>query len=754
MQTARVLRPWMAVLAVLVASTAPCSAEPAARVTGLQVTPVTFSQLDLQWAPAPLCVYQDSAERRQARAMLGAYVGKALDRLVKARRQELAALATPEAWRQRQHAVRRRLTEFLGDFGPKCPLCARTVGKLDRPDYVIEKVIFESQPGYFCTTNLYVPKRRQFPRPGVLLTCGHAAEGKAYRLYHEACLGLVLKGYVVLALDPTGQGERSEYFDPTNGKPTVPLTVSQHHYLARPSWLVGRTLVGYRTWDAIRAVDYLVSRPEVNPEQIAAVGNSGGGMMGMLVTACDERVKVCAVDHPGGSMEQTFLTGQRLTEADILSLIPPRPCAIVVGRDSGEIPGHQAKLDDMLLFYRGLGADPRRAQLFVVDGIHDMKQPKRLVHYAWLNQWLHQEKEGTEEPPLKPESESDLNCTATGFVVRDLHGETGQTLNAKLAETLRPPRATPKGRDAIVAVQSELRSTVARRIGLTLPAARPVPRSTPCGRSEHPDILAEKLILDSEEGIRLPALLLRPRKAKPAATLVLHVAEIGKPADPGKPSLVLELVRKGFTVFSLDVRGAGETDPRNRPAMKPLEFYDPQQFQFDSCAVRCAGFGTTLLAMQAFDVIRANDYLAARSDLARQRVVLLGEGLGGVWTLAAAAFDPRPAGVITVGTVPSYKLIVGAQYYASRDYFWVPGALRDFDLPDLVALAAPRPAILVDPADAMLAPLRPEACQAACAWPLDIYRGLGVPDSLRVIHTARESIAQVADAVAGALEAL
>ena len=158
--------------------------------------------------------------------------------------------------------------------------------------------------------------------------------------------------------------------------------------------------------------------------------------------------------------------------------------------------------------------------------------------------------------------------------------------------------------------------------------------------------------------------------------------------------------------------------------------------------------------MQAFDVIRAIDYLGARSDLAKYRVVLVGEGLGGVWALTAAALDPRPAGVIAVGTVPSYKLIVGAKYYASRDYFWVPGALKDFDLPDLIGLAAPRPAVLVDPADAMLAPLRPDACQAICASPLEIYRGLGVADRMRLVHTTQGTAAQIAEAVAGALDGM
>jgi hypothetical protein len=111
----------------------------------------------------PLCVYQDAAQRQQARAMLGAYVTKALEPVAAARQRALAALATPDAWRRRQEDVRQRLNESLGDFGPKCPLDARTVGKLDRPDYVIEKVIFQSQPGYFCTTNLYLPKRTASP---------------------------------------------------------------------------------------------------------------------------------------------------------------------------------------------------------------------------------------------------------------------------------------------------------------------------------------------------------------------------------------------------------------------------------------------------------------------------------------------------------------------------------------------------------------------------------------------------------------
>ena len=702
--------------------------------------------------PPTLRLYVEPEQRRRAKSMLGQFVGRGVARATERRKQELAALETPQQWRERQVRTRARLREFFGDFQPKCPLNARIVGTLDRPDYRIEKLIFESQPRYHCTANVYIPKRRRFPQPGVFFTCGHAADGKAYHLYHEACLGFVLKGYVVLALDPMGQGERSEYFDPKTGKSVVPLCVSQHHYLARPSWLVGRTLAGYRTWDCIRALDYLVTRSEVDPERIAAVGNSGGGIMALLITAVDERIKVCAAAHPGGSMEQTYLTGQRLTEADILSLIPPRPCLIIVGEKSGEEPGHRRKLTDMLRFYEGLGVDKDRGQLVLVDGVHNMKQPKRVAAYGWVNTWFDREAEGATEPPLSPETVKNLRCTETGLVVRDLGGETGHTLNAKLAQKLRPPRPRPRDVGSLKLMRERLKRAISGRIGLTVQPKRSPPVCTVHGSFAGDGFDAQKLTIESEPGICLPSLLLTPKGTAQRRTVMLHAAETGKPTSVSPPSLAVELARKGYVVLSVDVRGAGETDPRTRSLLSPLTRYDAQQFRFDSYAVRAAHSGATLLAMRANDVIRAMDYLAARKDLTGRPMMLVGEGLGGVWTLMAAAFDDRPAGVVCVGTVPSYKLIVESQTYATRDYFWINGALKDFDLPDLVGLIAPRSTLLLDPVDALLRPLAPERCREILAWPRSVYAVLSAPQSLRLAHTAEGTAKGIARELITAVE--
>ncbi|MDY0167123.1 MAG: alpha/beta fold hydrolase [Thermoguttaceae bacterium] len=729
------------------------------RIGDIAFTPVgrfqgnLLSKEELGISPS-LRIFDAFSERPRARGMLPGFISRRIGEAVEQRNAELAALRSPDDWRKRQQATRERLDEIFGSYGPRTPLNARIVGKIDRPDCVIEKLIFESQPGYHCTANFYVPKNRPFPRPGVLFTCGHAVDGKAAKLYHECCLGLVAKGYVVLALDPTGQGERLEYFDWETGQPLVPPCVAHHHYLSRPSWLVGRSLAGYRSWDGTRAIDYLVDREEVDREKIAVVGNSGGGIMALLITAFDERVKVCAAAHPGGSMEQTFLAGRRIVEADILSLIPPRPCLMVVGRDSGEEAGHRAKMANMFPFYEGLGVSADRCQMALVDGVHNMEQPKREPCYGWLNKWFDREEEGSQEPPLEIETVEALRCTETGYTLRDLGGESGQTLNAQVAAQVRPPRAIPDDSTILERQREEVKAAAARRLGLNVLADRPAPEAISFGEYRGNGYSAKKLLVRSEDGIDLPSLLCTPAEARTGSPVILYVSEFGKPVDAEQPSLALELVRQGHTVFAVDVRGSGETDPRVRDFLSPVTHYDAAQFRFDSCAVEAAQLNTTMLAMRAYDVVRSIDYLAGREGLAGRPVVLVGEGLGGVWALVAAAFDARAAGVVCVETVPSYKLIVDSRYYALRDYYWVVGALEDYDIPDLPGLIAPRPVLLLDPLDAMLEPLESGRGEGLWQWPAGVYQRLGAPGRIRSVHTGDRGLQEKARQIVATLAGL
>jgi len=161
-----------------------------------------------------------------------------------------------------------------------------------------------------------------------------------------------------------------------------------------------------------------------------------------------------------------------------------------------------------------------------------------------------------------------------------------------------------------------------------------------------------------------------------------------------------------------------------------------------------------MLAMRTLDVIRATDYLAGRAELTGRPIVLVGEGLGGVWSLMACAFDRRPAAVVCVNTVPSYKLIVGSSICEVRDYYWLPGALSDFDLADLPGLIAPRPALLLDAVDATLKRLSPERCSEICAGSRGVYGGLGVSGRLRVVRTPDGTTRQLGEQVAETLAAV
>ena len=213
---------------------------------------------------AKLRVFVEPRERARAAAAFGRFLSRLEaegERKMDAAVARLRSAADVARWQRR---VRRKLHEILGDFPKRTPLRPRLAGRLERGDAIIEKVILESQPRYYVTANLYIPRGRGLPAPGVLVPCGHAAPGKGARLYREAGLGLAKKGYVALVYDPTGQGERSECYDPVKRRHVVHREVPQHHWTGKPCFLTGMTLAGYRTWDGLRCIDYLCSRREVD----------------------------------------------------------------------------------------------------------------------------------------------------------------------------------------------------------------------------------------------------------------------------------------------------------------------------------------------------------------------------------------------------------------------------------------------------------------------------------------------------------
>src|ERR1051325_7043119 len=205
------------------------------------------------------------------------------------RKKTVAALDTPEKIHKRQAELKAKFLAAIGEFpDKKTPLNPKVIGTLKADGFRVEKVIYESRPNHHVTANLYIPDGKG-PFPGVLVPCGHSANGKAAEAYQRACILLAQNGLAALCYDPIGQGERLQLLDDKKKDPLGGNT-TEHTMIGIGAWLVGQSCAGYRIWDGIRSLDYLSSRPEVDAKRIGCTGNSGGGTLTAYLMALDDRL--------------------------------------------------------------------------------------------------------------------------------------------------------------------------------------------------------------------------------------------------------------------------------------------------------------------------------------------------------------------------------------------------------------------------------------------------------------------------------
>ena len=257
------------------------------------------------------------------------------------RKQIVDAISTAEAVSERQKTVTEQIWKMLGGPFERTPLNPRVTGTLERQGYRIEKLTFESRPRLYVTANLYLPDA-EGRHPAILGPLGHSTNGKAWASYQKLFSNLARKGYVVLAYDPFGQGERIEYPGPRTGQSALGGGTSEHEYAGRRLILLGANFGLFRVWDGIRGIDFLLTRAEVDPERIGCCGQSGGGTLTQFLAALDSRIRVAVVSEgntenvahaevePPGSAddaEQNVVPAlaHGIDRADLLYAFAPKP---------------------------------------------------------------------------------------------------------------------------------------------------------------------------------------------------------------------------------------------------------------------------------------------------------------------------------------------------------------------------------------------------------------------------------------------
>ena len=291
-----------------------------------------------------------------------------------ARQARVAALSTRDAVLARQRDVRVQMAESLGLLPEvRTPLQAVVTRTTPREGYRIEHVRFESAPGFHVTANAYVPDGPG-PFPAVVGTAGHADEGKASPVYQHAWVSLARRGFLVLAIDPFGQGERVEYPDAAGTGSRVGIGTREHSMTGQQVLLTGRTIGAYMVRDMQRALDYLIARPDVDATRLAVAGNSGGGTQAALLGAVDARLAAVVVSCymtswkemwavPGPQDAEQILPGfvsRGLDFADFAIAVAPRGFLVSSAiKDFFPIAGSRAASAELTRLYGLLGAGDR-----------------------------------------------------------------------------------------------------------------------------------------------------------------------------------------------------------------------------------------------------------------------------------------------------------------------------------------------------------------------------------------------------------
>ncbi|HBE71132.1 MAG TPA: hypothetical protein DDW52_23550, partial [Planctomycetaceae bacterium] len=582
-------------------------------------------------------------------------------------------------------------------FGPKperTPLNARVTGKLDRVTYTVEKIIFESRPNFPVTANFYLPKSKA-KVPGVVGTCGHSSNGKSAEAYQSFAQGLARLGIACLIFDPIGQGERIQYLG-ENGRSTVGVGVREHIQAGNQQFLVGENLSMWRAWDGIRALDYLLTRTEIDPKHVGVTGNSGGGTMTTWLCGVEQRWTMAAPS----CFVTTFLQNVRnelpadteqcppgvlaagLEHEDFLIAQAPKPLAILAKeRDFFDVRGAEAAFQRIKRVYKLLGAEDN-VRLFVGPSEHGFSIENRQAMYECFMRATGRGDGPVPEPTLKLEADQDLWCTKTGQV-DELKPATVFDFTAGKARTLAKQRQELSGQQLRAEVSETLRLPPERP---PLPSYRILrdfgDRGFPRSRSTayalktegHIDVICYRLS-DQRH-------LSRPPSGQVAACLfVSH-----RSADAELRSdawLRSELEKRSGEIYALDVRGVGETMPNTCGIDTFDDVYGCDYFY----AAQSVMLDRPYLGQKVLDVLQTIRWI---NQFGASEIELVAFGWGALVSTLAAVLESSVSKLTIDRRVESFTALATQDDYQMPLAYLPPGVLERFDLPDCDRLLGQR----------------------------------------------------------------
>ena len=650
---------------------------------------------------------------------------------LKQRARALAQIQTRADAEHRKAAVRETILRLIGGLPTfRGPLSARHFGTLTEEGFRVEKITYESLPGFVVTANLYVPAGKGGPFPAVVLTPGHDPRGKAGQYSWGA--NLARAGIAALAYDPISEGERFQHFDPELGASKVGAVTGEHGHADLQTLFIGDHVSRYFVWDAMRGIDYLTSRKDIAADRIGAFGCSGGGTVTSYLAALDDRVKAAASACYITSFQELLSSAgpqeaeqsiphfleQGLDFGDWIELAAPRPYAIIsTTEDMFPLAGARQTYEEAKRIY-GLYNAEDRLQWITGPGGHGALGPIAPDILAFFIRWLNNGDGNRTFTPMRMRRPEDLLCTSTGQLSNSLGSETVFSLNRKRAAELLPPKRALTTRAELAQMQSRLRDSIRTTAAITAQPESKPPTVKVVGTTARTGYRLDTVTFHTEDGVDLAGLIAVPEGAGAKQALLLmdsrpkeSLAAAGGDLD--------RLAQSGWIVLVLQ--------PRATPGWLD-EIKSPLLGSYYLLSLRASLVGKTIIGMRTDDTIRAVDWLCSRDDVKRSDIAAYGNGPLGVVLLHAAALDPRIGRIFVENSLMAYRMAVDRPIHRNLSEIALPGVLLRYDIGDLLLAASPRPVVVINPVNSVGTSIREEEFRHELGYVLDSDRQLGSTD--------------------------
>jgi len=611
------------------------------------------------------------------------------------------SLAEWDTWRAK---LRKNLLAAWGGFPAQpAPLEPKKLGEIQCDGYRIEKIVFQTRQGVWMPANLYLPDTSG-KLPTVLNVHGHWPGAKQDEHLQARAAGLAQHGFVAMTVDAFGAGERA-----------IGTKLGEYHgeMTAATLWPTGLALSGLQVYENMRAVDYLLTRPEVDPAALGITGASGGGNQTMYAGAYDERFKavvpVCSVGnyraYLGAACCMCEVVPGTLTfteEWGLLAMVAPRALMVInASRDARQFSIEEAKKSLALASaVFELAGKPKNVRHTTFDSVHDYSRVMREAMYGWMTLHLKGEGDGSpiaerEQKLLNPE---ELRCFPGESRAADYL--TIPRFAAREAREILKRKPTPDHLDFWKSEAFMMREGLQRVLGVDPPKC-PLDLKT----DKLPD--GNRLLeFDVEPALRIAARHLKGDSKR--WVIVVYPAGMEKAAG-GEHAVTLQAA--GWNVVCVDLRACGRTAVAGDTIGKAPDHNSAEWAMW---------IGRPLLGQWAYDVRRTAEALLASMEGVPDELAVVGVETGGLIALVAAAQDEALVRVGIADSLGSY--VSEAPYQGQRLGLMAPSILRQVgDVAHLAALVAPRRLLISGPVDGSGQAVEEKDRDAQFKYPRSIY---------------------------------